>query len=119
MKKITIFVILLVITLSSSGCIETGKGKAKDQIHSIEEDGLVWKTWSVWLVNDHPCGSPGSDNYYSSIYSVDKENTDLIEKLKIAAGTDQVYIIEYTNHALYYPWEYNSGVFITNIEQLN
>jgi len=119
MRKISIGIILLVIALASSGCIETGKGQAKDQIHSIEEDGLIWKTWSVWLVNDHPTGTPGSDNYYSAIYSVEKNNTQLIEKLQAAAGTNQTYIIKYKNDAMVMPWDYSSGVIITDITPVN
>ncbi len=56
-KKRTTAIIMLIIfilSLSISGCIETGKGMSKDAVYGIENNGIIWKTWSVWLLNDHP-----------------------------------------------------------------
>ena len=109
---------ILIIGSTFSGCIETGTGSSKDSIHGIELEGYFFPTWSVWLTNDHPSGKPGETGYYSAIYSVDMENKELIEKLKNASKTDDKYVIEYTNYMGVFPWDYSSGVVITDINPL-
>lgn len=73
MSKTTVVFILAIIVISMfSGCIETGRGYSIDTIYGCELEGLVWKTWSCWLTNDHP--SVGKDGSYTAIYSVNRRN---------------------------------------------
>ena len=63
---------LLVLSIMSlslfAGCIRTGDGVAHDTIYQIQQDGVIWKTYDVWLTNDHPtdhtnaiyCPEPGA-----------------------------------------------------------
>lgn len=118
-NSVLIMTVLIMLVLSVSGCLVSGRGISKDTIYGIEEDGYFWKTWSVWLTNDHPSGEPGKDNYYSAIYSVPKDNKELIKKIQAVAGTNKTMIIHYENHGFAPPWEYSSDVVITDIEPLN
>ena len=118
-KSVLAVAILALLVLSTSGCIVKGKGISKDTIYGIEEDGYVWKTWNVWLTNDHPSGKPGDTGYYSAIYSVSKDNKYLVEKIQELAGTNKTVIIYYENHMFVFPWEYSSDVVITDIKPLN
>jgi len=118
-KQILVAAILMILVLSTSGCLVKGKGMAKDTIHSMEEDGFFWKTWSVWLTNDHPSGKPGEAGYYSAIYSVPKDNKDLIKRIQEVAGTNKTMIIYYENHMFVFPWEYSSDVVITDIKPVS
>ncbi len=121
MSKITVVFILAIIAISTlSGCIETGRGYSVDTIYGCELDGLVWKTWSCWLTNDHPSvGGDGST--YSAIYSVNKDDTDLIDQLQALSNerlksTVKVY---YRNEAWVLPWEYSSSAIIYKVEVLH
>ncbi len=55
-----------------------------DTIYGCELDGLVWKTWSCWLTNDHP--SVGDGSTYNAIYSVNKDDTALIYQLQVLSN---------------------------------
>lgn len=100
--------ILSILTLSISGCLETGKGTAVDTVYDVGLDGLVWKTYVVYLTNDHPsAGKTGSD--YSAIYTVDKDNTEVIRRLEEARDNGRKVKIYYTNNMVYLPWEHHSN----------
>jgi len=114
-----ILVLILVLLLSISGCIVKGEGVSKDTIYGIEEDGIVWKTWSVWLTNDHPSGKPGESGYYSAIYSVSKDNKELVKKIQELAGTNKTVMVYYENHMFVLPWEYSSDVVIRDIKPMD
>ncbi len=111
MKHIkVILVISLIFILSLSGCIETGKGTSTDTIYGIEYSGLIWKTYSIYLTNDHP--SSGKDEFsgYSAIYTVNVNNINLINKLKIAESSNKKMKIHYHNELIILPpWEYTSN----------
>lgn len=108
-----VIAILVGIYAVLTGALDT-TGQAKDSIHSVDQT-MFWNTWNVWLTNDHPTGQPGTDNYYSAIYSVKKSNTDLIAQIQAAAGTDQRYVIKYVNHYYVFPWDLSSDVEIISI----
>jgi len=81
--------------------INTGSGHTTDTIHSIEFSGLMCKTWKVWLTNDHPVAS-NSDGLGGSdaIYSVAKNNTEVLDVLQESYSTGKRVKIEY--HTLLY-----------------
>jgi hypothetical protein len=119
MSKTIAAMILAVIAISLfSGCIETGKGYSTDTIYGCELDGLVWKTWSCWLTNDHP--SLGKDSTYTAIYSLSKEDTALITQMQALTNEKQKRIVKvyYRNELIVWPWDYSSGTIIYRVEVL-
>ncbi len=122
MKNIAIIIIiLLVLSLSLSGCIETGKGTSTDTIYGMEYNGLIWKTYSLYLTNDHPSDSGQSGSSYSAIYTVSVYDNELIQKLRDAEASNKKAKISYHNELLIWPpWEYTSDAvaIIDNVEVL-
>lgn len=120
MSKTTVTIILAVIAVSmlSGGCIETGKGYSTDTIYGCELQGLVWKTWSCWLTNDHP--SVGKDSTYTAIYTMNKNDTALIEQMDVLSNEKQKRTVKvyYRNELLVWPWDYSSGTIIYKVEVL-
>ncbi len=120
MSKTIVAIILTVIAVSMlSGCIETGKGYSTDTIYGCELDGLVWKTWSCWLTNDHPSmGKDGST--YSAIYSVNKDDVAFIDQLQALSNEKQKRTVRvyYRNELIVWPWDYSSGTIIYKVEVL-
>ncbi len=108
MKRISIFVTLFVITLASSGCIETGTGTAVDTVYDVGMDGLVWKTGVVYLTNDHPSAGKEAGSGYSAKYTFNKNDTKLISFLEEARDNQKRVKIYYTNNVVYFPWEHSS-----------
>lgn len=104
-KKLSILILLIfAISIASSGCIETGKGVSTDTIYGIEYDGLIWKTYSVWLTNDHPTKE------YSAIYTVSADDGVLVQKLQEAKASGKKVTIHYRNELFILPpWEYTSS----------
>lgn len=117
MNKKIILILILISSLSLSGCLES-EGMAKDSVHSYEQD-IIFGTWKFWFTNDHPTGNVGEEGYYSAIYSVEKNNIELINKLKTASGTKDIYVIRFTNKLVVMPWDYASNTIITSIEPVN
>lgn len=110
--KILICVLLILGFVLSAGCIETGKGTSVDTLYGLENDGLIWKTWSVWLTNDHPYTD------HSAIYSISNQNIALIEQIQNLSGTDKKVKVYYRNVVLYYPWDYSSDTIIYKVEPI-
>lgn len=108
MKKYIIISIALVLMLLSSGCIETGTGVSVDSIAGIEYDGLVWKTYSVYLTNDHPSTGTHATNSYSAIYTVNSNDVNTINLLKEASSNRKSVKVYYKNMLFYEPWLYTS-----------
>lgn len=107
-NKIIIIGLIIVSLFATTGCIETGKESATDTIYSVGMDGLIWKTYVVYLSNDHP--SAGSkDNEYSAVYTVDKDNTELIKFLEDARDNQRKVKVYYTNNVGYFPWEHTTN----------
>ena len=103
---LTILIVLLVAILSS-GCIETGTGSSTDTIYGTENNGLIWKTYSVWLTHDNP--SVSKEKSYSAIYTVDKNDKQLIEQVEQAYKSKKLVKIYYRNEMFYEPWKYTSN----------
>lgn len=104
-KKIMLIgLILLISTLS--GCIETGRGTVVDTVYDVGMNGVVWKTYIIYLTNDHPSKDQSS---YSAIYTADKENRELITFLEEARDNQKKVKIYYKNMLFYLPWEHTSS----------
>ena len=110
-SKIIVLVRILTGILASSGCIETGRGTSTDTLYGLEQDGLVWKTYSVWLTNDHPYTD------HSAIYSIANGDTETLKKVQDAINNKKKVKILYRNELLYWPWEYSSGTIIYDIQE--
>jgi hypothetical protein len=104
-KKIMLIGLILIIN-ALSGCIETGGGTVVDTVYDVGLDGIVWKTYIIYLTNDHP--SKGQ-NSYSAIYTADKDNQDLIRFLENARDNQKKVKIYYKNNLFYLPWEHTSN----------
>jgi len=116
MNKPLLIILLLGIAVISSGCIEIGTGSSTDTIYGIEHNGFIWKTYSVWLTNDHPTKD------YSAIYTVSENDKATIEKLQKAYASHKTVKVYYRNELAYFPpWEYTSNAvaIIYNVEELN
>lgn len=118
MKKTAIIILTIFLLSMTSGCIETGQGMSKDVVFGIEKQGLVWKTWSVWLLSDHPAGNQGKEGFYSAIYSVPLDNPALVTQIQQAALTNKTMVIEYKNYWFVFPWDYSSTTVITGISEI-
>lgn len=112
-KQIVLTMLIIGILSSGIGCIETGTGSSVDTIQGIEHEGLLWKTWSVWLTNDHPTET------YSAIYSVKNGDTEVLKALEVAHQTGNPVRVYYRNELIYMPWEYSSDVIIYKVESIN
>lgn len=114
-KKIVLIILISLLLSLTSGCIETGKGVSVDTIYGIEYNGLIWKTYSVWLTNDHPTKE------YSAIYTVNPNDKETINKLKEAYNSGKKVKILYRNELFIFPpWEYtgNAIAIIYDIEEI-
>ena len=102
--------LLAILSLSLfAGCIQTGEGTAQDTIYQIQQAGLVWKTYDVWLTNDHPTES------YSAIYCPEPDATALLTKIKAAVASKAKCTITYHNEMFVAPWRCNSNTIIDDI----
>jgi hypothetical protein len=90
----------------------TGHGVSTDTIYGVELDGIVWKTYSVYLTNDQQMKDP-------PIYSVDGTNKTLLNRIQEYANNGQKVHIYYMNVVLNAPWDYTSGIIVTDVEPVN
>ena len=109
--KFIIAMLIITIILTSSGCIETGRGSSSDTLYGLEYDGLVWKTWSVWLTNEHPYAD------HSAIYSIANNDMETLKKVQDAINNKKKVKVLYRNELTYWPWEYSSGTIIYDITE--
>lgn len=95
MKKILIcFLILICLTLS--GCWwTTTNGKHSGQITAIEDNGLFWKTTSVYIKSDI---SSSQEEMYCL------ENKDLIPLLETASVNKTRVTLVYHDEFIIAPW---------------
>jgi len=114
MNKPAIILVVGMLLFSTilEGCIETGNGTAVDTVYDVSYDGLIWKTYIVYLTNDHPTRD------YSAIYTVNKDNAEVIKLLEEARDNQRKVRIYYTNNLVYLPWEYtpNAVALIYKVE---
>ncbi len=110
--KIYIVAILIMIIVSLlSGCIETmNNGKHNGQITAIEKEGLIWKTYTVYVKSD--ISSSQEDTYCL-------EDLSLVPKVEQFSKDRSKVTILYRDELIVAPWRcepYNGGI-ITGIEQ--
>lgn len=120
-NKIIIIILLLALSLSLSGCIETGNGTSTDTIYGMEYNGLIYKTYSLYLTNDHPVPGKNGESGYTAIYTVSVNDKDLIQKLKDVEASGKKAKISYHNELwIWPPWEYTSDAvaIIDDVEVL-
>ena len=112
MKKMNIIILICILIISSiSGCIETGRGSSTDTLYGLEYDGLIWKTYSVYLTNDHPYEG------HSAIYSIAKDDVETLKKVQSAIDNKTKVKVLYKNELLVYDWDYSSGTIIYDIQE--
>lgn len=104
--KIIYIILLAIIILSSSGCLETGRSAAVDTIYDVGYNNLPWKTGFIYLTNDHPAGPKGTG--YSAVYTFNKSDVKLFNFLSEARDNKRLVKLYYTNNYIYLPWEYQS-----------
>lgn len=110
-KKLIICMIVIFIISLMSGCIETmNNGKHNGQITAIEKEGLIWKTYTVYVKSD--ISSSQEDNYCL-------EDLSLIPKIEQSSKDRSKVTVLYRDEFIVAPWRcgsYNGGI-ITGIEQ--
>ena len=101
---------VLILLFLTTGCLKTSEGKATDVVYQIQQEGVFWKTWDVWLMNDHPT------EHYSAIYCPEPNNSELIKRLKTAVEAKQKCIISHHSELIVAPWRCNSDTLIDDID---
>jgi len=108
MKGKIILVLVLVIALSLSGCIETLKnGRHSGQITAIEQNGLIWKTWDVYIKSD--ISSSQEDRYCV-------EDVSLIPQLDMLSKSRTKVTVLYRGEFFVAPWRCTGLEIITGVE---
>ncbi len=109
-KSILIVILILAVVLVASGCIETtSNGKHNGQITAIEKNGLIWKTYTVYVKSD--ISSSQEDKYCL-------EDQSLIQKLEKFSADRTKVTITYRDELIKAPWRCGEerGGIITNAE---
>jgi len=115
--KILIVVSLLIISMfATTGCIEIGRSTVADTVYDVGEEGLIWKTVTVYLTNDHPSGTG-----YSAKYTANKNDNATLSLLNEALLNKRMVKIYYTTELFYLPWDYTTDAvaLIYKVEYLN
>ena len=103
-------IILLIILLSFSGCIETtSNGKHSGQITAFEKEGLIWKTYTVYVKSD--VSSSQEDTYCL-------EDLSILPQIEKASKDRSKVTINYRDELIVAPWRcgiYNGGI-ISGVE---
>jgi hypothetical protein len=112
MKRLNIIILsMLFLALIVSGCIETlSNGKHAGQITSIEKEGLIWKTYTVYVKSD--ISSSQEDTYCV-------EDQGILPELYQASKDRAKITLLYRDEIIVAPWRcgsYNGGI-ITGIEK--
>ena len=98
------------VALTTPGCIDImTNGKHSGQVTAIEKEGLIWKTWKVYVKSD--ISSSQEDTYCV-------EDVNVIEQLtKAAEGRNKITVL-YKDELIVAPWRCGtySGGIITGIE---
>jgi len=110
LNKYLLLMLLLISPFLITGCWVTGRGTAQDTMYQIQYDGLIWKTYDVWLTNDHPTES------HSAIYCPEVDNIELVKKIQEAVNSKSKCTIEYHNEFIIAPWRCSSDTIIDNID---
>lgn len=109
-----VVVILIVVVACCGGCFmsinhETGSGSHECTIYAMENSGLIWQTWQVWVVYDGQMVDGGD------VFTFDPANTKLAEELHTAMICKQKVHITYDRLFIEAPWQYGSSDVITSV----
>ncbi|MFZ3385335.1 MAG: hypothetical protein WA144_15550 [Candidatus Methanoperedens sp.] len=101
-----VFVLAVVLL---SGCIETLKnGRHSGQVTAIEQSGLIWKTWDVYVKSD--ISSSQEDRYCV-------EDVSLIPQLDALSKSRTKVTVLYRGEFYVAPWRCNGLEIITGVEE--
>ena len=94
--KLIIVVLILTIVSASLGCIETvSDGEHNGQITAIQKDGVIWKTYGVYVKSD--VSSSQEEKYCL-------EDSSLIPKIEQASKDRLRVTILYKDELFVPPW---------------
>ena len=103
MKKLVVIGLLFSMLLLS-GCITTTvNGRHSGQITAIEQNGLIWKTWSVYVKSDISASQ-------EDIYCV--EDLNVVKKLQSASANREKVTLIYHDELIVAPWRCNEEIGI-------
>jgi len=109
-KRILTLLLILGVIIASSGCIETVRnGEHSGQVTAIEKEGIIWKTWTVYVKSDVTASEEDT-------YCV--EDPALVGQLVSASELRNKITVHYRDELIVAPWRcgiYNGGI-ITGIE---
>ncbi len=110
-SKILMMTLILTIILASSGCIETtSNGRHNGQVTAVERNGVIWKTWDVYIKSD--ISSSQEDKYCV-------EDTTLIPQLDALSKDRTKVTVLYRDELVVAPWRCGNDEvgIITGIEK--
>ena len=108
MYKILV-VAMILVSILLSGCITTTtNGRHSGQITAIEKNGLIWKTWDVYVKTD--ISSSQEDRYCV-------EDETLIPKLDKLSKDRQKVTVLYKAELIVAPWRCEGSEIITGVEE--
>lgn len=88
---------MLVVMVAMAGCLETGTGTANGVITSVENDGVIWKTYTIYIKTDAASTKEES-------YCIEPENHALAQQLRGYAANRTPVEISFTNEFAIGPW---------------
>ena len=97
--------------ISGIGCITVGRGSVDSTVTRFEESNGVYK---VWLSEKSKL-----NDWYGDVYSVDKDDTYVINILKEAEDNKRPVRITFKKELFILPWEHASKIIITNVEYID
>ena len=110
--RICIFsIIVVLLILSGIGCITVGNGSIDSTVSRFEDSGGVYK---VWLSDKSKL-----NDWYGDVYSIDKDDSYVINTLKEAENNKRPVRITYKKEAFVLPGEHASKIIITNVEYID
>lgn len=98
--KIKLIASLLLILFATTACwITTENGRHSGQVTALEQNGLIFKTWTAYVKSD--VSSSQEDAYCV-------EDEKVVEELMEASRTKKNIVVGYHDEAIVAPWRCNS-----------
>jgi len=122
-KLLTLILVTTLLCLSGTGCIDKafnkGPGSSVDTIHGVEYSGYFFKTYKIYLTHDQGLMGPNNKPKFDGTYTVDKNNTEVVQKLYAAKASQQKVNITYEEYGWTNPFEYEGTTIITDVLPVN
>lgn len=114
-KVLLILGIIAAVVILGASCftysLKTGSGTHECTVYAMEDSGLIWKTWTVWVTYS------GQMTTNEDTYTVYPDNPAMVEQLRTAMVCHQRVYIDYDYYPVHAPWIGADNVItrITNV----